>query len=262
MGWLKDRRDTLREAAGIRKSIYLTIFAGAVGAIDRFADAARWALSRWLDVQPRTENPDMIFGFPSWIIGVTVVFAILFWWTLEFAVRLRNRLKPKFSVSYDNESRSFRKPILLTSDGGKTFERGISIRAQIQCESATAIEQCSVHLTKIEYKPAGGNFSEIPIYEPNKLPWALEEPTEFNPVSVFPRVPKYLGVCLSEETKNSFHFRTNVRSHVAPCELKDVGEYKFYVEVVAQHCASVSRIFLIQWNGKWDEIQACLVENT
>ena len=127
----------------------------------------------------------MIFGFPSWIIGVTVVFAILFWWTLEFAVRLRYRLKPKFSVSYDNESWSFRKPIRLTSDVGKTFERGISIRAQIQCESGTAIEQCSGVLTKIEYKPVGGDFSEIPIYEPNKLPWALEEPIEFKPVSVF-----------------------------------------------------------------------------
>ena len=202
-----------------------------------------------------------ILGHPAWSILVILGLLFLCAWLFESIFRAYNERSPKFSVSYDNASWSFRKPIRLTRDCGKTFERGISIRAQIQCESLTAIEQCSGYLTKIEYKPVGGDFSEMPIYEPNKLSWALET-SAFIPVSIFPRVPKYLGVCSSEETGDAFLLRTNVQSYMAPREFKDVGEYKFHIEVVAQNCVPVSGIFLIEWNGKWDEIQACLVENT
>lgn len=263
MRWFRERSAAFDWAKGHRVWLSTAGILFLVAAGTEIWPQFREQLSDWVIVPASNEEGGMtILGHPAWSIFVILGLLFLCAWLFESIVLAHKERSPKFSVSYDNVSWSFRKPILLTPDGGKTFEKGISIRAQIQCESLTAVEQCSGFLTKVEYKPVGGAFSEIPIYEPNKLPWALEEPIEFTPVSIFPRVPKYLGICLAEETKNSFNFRTNVRSYAAPCEFKDVGEYKFHVEVVAQHCVPVSRIFLIQWNGKWDEIQACLVENT
>lgn len=260
LGWLKDRYNTFSAVAGPRKYIISLLVAAIVAGIDRIEELARWAMSKWLALTPPAPEPTMIFGFPSWIVGIAVLFALLWWWTLEYAVRLRRQLKPKFSVSYDDTSLSFRKPIILKYND-KARTNGISIRLKIECVSGVDIEQCSGHLTKIEFRITGGAFSEIPIYEPNRLSWALER-DEFAPVSVFSGVPKYLGICLAREDTNNFQFRTNVRSFVAPYEFDSIGEYKFYVSVVARHCSPVSAVTCVQWNGQWNEIKAWLAVNT
>ena len=195
MGWFTERLATFRWAKGHSGVLYTAgvLFLAAAGA--EIWPQIREQLSEWVVVPASNEEGGMtILGHPAWSILVILGLLFLCAWLFESIFRAYNERSPKFSVSYDNASWSFRKPIRLTRDCGKTFERGISIRAQIQCESLTAIEQCSGYLTKIEYKPVGGDFSEMPIYEPNKLSWALET-SAFIPVSIFPRVPKYLGVC-------------------------------------------------------------------
>lgn len=261
MGWLRDRYHTLAEAAGVRKYVIGVIIATILGAVDWLEEQGRDLFARWFHLASAPEDIDMVFGFPSWIVGFTVLFFLLFLWMLEYATKLRLRLKPKFSVSYSNESGAYRKPVLWGNTKSPTRTKGISVRLRIDCDSGIDVEQCSGYLTKVEFRRGLGEFTEIPIYEPNQLPWALQV-GEYLPVSVFPGVRKYLGVCGSREGRDYFEYRPSRRSLAVSNEFKDVGEYRFYVDVVARNCSPVSVELLIKWNGKWDEIQVCLVENT
>jgi hypothetical protein len=242
MGWLKDRVATVTYSIELKRALAIPFIIAVVTAVIRL-------------VPVLGGGPGVLLGVPAVAWGIGAALLLILYYMIEYATGLRMRLQPKFAVLYDNNSQSFRKPIKLTADQGVTTTRGVSIRAEVRCLSSSEIEQCSGYLTKIEYRHHGSPFSEIPIYEPNILPWALEE---FSPVSVFPNVPKYLGICSSREEKNAFVYRTNVRSLVAPDQFTSEGEYRFHIEIVAKNCAPVSKVVCIFWNGKWDDITASL----
>ena len=86
-GWFQQRYSAIKEAAGIRWQIFGFLVALAIGRLD-------WLYQKIIN-QPQTPETAIhtIFGFPSWILGVTVALFLLFYWLLEYAVKLRRQIK-------------------------------------------------------------------------------------------------------------------------------------------------------------------------
>jgi len=93
LGWFKDRYAVYHEAAGVRRYLLGGIVAAAVGLIDSFEAGLQWAWPYFSDAPAPEWEPDMILGFPSWIVGITVLFALLWWFALSYAVRLRRQIR-------------------------------------------------------------------------------------------------------------------------------------------------------------------------
>ena len=101
MGWFKERLAAIGEAAGVRKYVIGVIIAAILGAIDWIEAWARELFANWLALKTQAGDLEMVFGFPSWIVGLTVLFALLWWWMLEYTVRLRRRLNPGISITFE-----------------------------------------------------------------------------------------------------------------------------------------------------------------
>jgi hypothetical protein len=78
--FVKERWNAIKDAAGIRWQVFGLLIAIAIARLD-------WFYRRSGGVE------DMIFGFPSWILGITVALALLFVWMLESNVQLRCQIK-------------------------------------------------------------------------------------------------------------------------------------------------------------------------
>jgi hypothetical protein len=207
------------------------------------------AIQTWLGAR-------MIVGAPPWAWGLIIGFAIIAIAFLEYIVRLRRRFLPSMVLAYDDASPDCRKEVLYTSG-----EKGRSIRAKVECATDAWVEKCQGILVKIEYRTFGGGFSDIPLHEPTYLHWAMEEPMPFDPLSIYPSVPRYLGIVGTREDWPGFRIRTRARSLVTPEEHVSPGEYRIHIRVVAAGSAPLAATLLITWNGKWNEIRASLVKN-
>jgi hypothetical protein len=170
------------------------------------------------------------------------------------------RLTPLLVVSFDNAADDCNKPILANTAYG--FQKGKSLRVKVVCASDVNVINSAAFLTRIEHRPLGGAFVDVPLNEPTHLHWALQEPTPFDPITVYPRVARYVGICHSYENQPHFLIRLKHRSYVTPQLFAEPGDYRFGIEIVADNAPTISRAVVVTWNGKWDEIAACLVENT
>jgi len=192
---------------------------------------------------------------------LVAAFFFLFVWMFEYSVKLRRRIKPNIEATYDNSAEDCNKKVKFRDDSGNNPD-GRSLRLRVETTGDAVVSHCSGFVTKIEYRSPGGAFSELPVYEPLRLPWALGYPDEFTPVNIYPKVSQFLGICMSGENFSGFIIRTPKRSLVTPQIFTDLGEYKIHVRVVAAHYGTLPRTMLVTWNGKWNELKACLVEST
>jgi hypothetical protein len=246
IGPVKQRLQAINDALGFRR--YL--FAPLIGAVIGFVD--------WVVAKLEGLGVSGLLGIPSWVIGVFVGAAIVIFWLVEYIVKLRRRLVPVLRVEYNNAEEDCLKTIQYGEGGNARL--GKSIRLRVKCDSDDNVEEAQGYLTRIEYRSHGGQFSSEAFHEPARLNWALED--HFGSVTVFPGVPRYLGVCRTDEALSGFYSRTHHRSYVTPPIFERIGEYRLTVKIVAARCQPKSLTALITWNGKWNEIKACLVENT
>jgi len=246
--FFKPRWEAFNEAVGVRR----LALAPVAGAAASFVD--------WVSTRLAEAGMGHLIGVPSWAIGVFVALIVIAYWLLDYIVRLRTRLTPALLVDYDDKAQDCHKTIEISPGKGKPHHFGRSLRLRVTCASDENVEHCSGFLTKIEYRVDGGQFSDLPLYEPTYLDWSLQDPP-FSPVTVFPRVPRYLAMCRTDENVAGFFIRTKHRSFVTPESFDKIGEYKIHVEIVAARAPTLSRALLITWNGRWNEIRAHLVEN-
>jgi hypothetical protein len=105
--FLKERWSSIREAAGIRWQVFGLLISIAISRLD-------W-IYRHLGGDG---SKAMIFGFPSWILGITVALVFLFAWTLELNVKLLRQIKS----SRVEISRLRREGVRLRNAGRRTIE--------------------------------------------------------------------------------------------------------------------------------------------
>ena len=93
MKWISDRWDVLKEVAGPRRYMLLGLVSAVLFAADWLTRKVGQLLAKWMVLPvPKSEEPGMVFGFPSWGLGVTVIFFFYTWWFLDHLVERNKRI--------------------------------------------------------------------------------------------------------------------------------------------------------------------------
>ena len=173
------------------------------------------------------------------------------------AYHLENEREPKLFVTYDDDSPDCNK-LIKFKDGHK----GKSIRVRVQNETARNFDHCSGWLTRIEHRPNDiSDFVQVPFYEPTPLHWSLEPHGVFDPVTIYARIPRYLGIGRTYDNQDGFFPWARHLSNITP-PFNQNGSYRFFIEIVGEQIPTTSVIIIINQNGQWNEVNACLVEST
>jgi len=248
---IKDRWEVFGEAAGPRKYVIGTVIAAIIFAIDWIEDQAQSLVARWLSLDVEAGGPEMILGAPSWIVGLTVLFALFWWWMLEYAVRLRRQLAPKLSLSFDENGGRTITPEKQKNETGATVDewQTLYLRVCATALSTKTVENCSAYLVSIEKQDNAGVFHKTHFTDPMQLPWSHIGIHEIN---IPARVPHYIDVLRVSDRRQRLDF-------AAPWPLtlrgffKDHTTYKLVVRVSGAGITK-SKTLSVSWNGKWDEL--------
>lgn len=220
-----------------------------------------WAISLGFPISFRDEAGWYFLAF----LGIW--FLLLLFFAAPFLVWQKNRKKifeleeaaePKLRASY-NDSESYRKLIVFEEDrsGAPPIEtQGLSIRGRVESLGKLSVKNCSAILTNLEILGEDGQFQSCGFHDSVKLPWALEEPHEFDPITIKPRVPKYFGVAITHENRSFFSSKAQVVSLARPLNFTEPGTYKFTVQITGDDVVTVPLVLRIIWDGRWDNIQA------
>lgn len=104
MQWLNNRVGLLRDAIKHRK-ILLTIGAGIcliLGTFDYLKDMAGKIIRNFISTPASIEGGNaVIYGIPSWLLGITLLLFFAFVWMLEYAAKLRRQIIPQITARFD-----------------------------------------------------------------------------------------------------------------------------------------------------------------
>lgn len=263
MAWFKERWHILREAAGVRKYVAGAILSAIVGFIDQIESTAKWILLEWLGISPPAEKAGMIFGFPSWIVGITVFLGLLFWWTLEYAVKLRRELTPKFSLTFDADRGCLvTTPVKYRNPDGTFRDESemVSIRGLVTVTSKKGVENCRAYVSSVKKKDREtGVFVDTPYIDDLSMPWAISNKEE---ISIPYGIKKYFGILTTDKNKNDLEWPASVVHSLRHRDLfKDHTIYRLNL-VVAGDGVTEELAIDVDWRGVWDGVKAWPVENT
>lgn len=145
MEWLKERWETFKEAAGIRRHLLgysVTAIIGLLG----------WFSSQILGFFGIPEKGDQeMFGIPIWLLAISVFSVLVAYWLLEHAVKLRREVKdlttPKFHVERNNNDFG---PVQLSESEGGDFSESTQYRIRIVNDTAILIKNVEVYCESCE----------------------------------------------------------------------------------------------------------------
>ena len=172
MAWLRDRADTIQEGIGVRRFVIGSIVLLVLGVYE------------WLSIKLAERGMTALTGIPTWAIGVTVGLALLFWWMLEYAVRLRGSLSPKLRVEFRPDSGGIiQTPIKQTK---RTIDRNtnnvteetteyqaVYVRGLVTATADKAVSDCMAYLTGVRKKdPNTGQYAATQYLDDLQLPWS------------------------------------------------------------------------------------------
>ena len=130
MGWLKKRLQTLNAALGVKRFIIASVVTVVLALLE-------WANENfqvnWL--------PDI----PAWTVIVGVPLILITWWVFEYAHKLKQRLEPRLSVTFDPKI-----PHYMTTEPKHSRELAVrTFRIQVENTGGENIRGCSVKLEKL-----------------------------------------------------------------------------------------------------------------
>jgi hypothetical protein len=247
---LKDWWSTLIEALTLRRVIALPIVFATVTAVVHLAPFLA-----------REMNRPMLLGAPSWAFGVIALLALLCFFVIAYATRLRLSLLPNIEFSCDPERGCLvqtRVEKFALKDGqpvraadGQPVRVEVmasSIRISVRAISKVAPEDATAFLTKFE------RLSEAGVWEPSKyselvqLPWVGETMTA-DLSDLFPRFVSVLHI--EEDDKIGFWMVGMPFSLVD--FFKAVTKYRLTVAVIADGTTRQTS-FELDWKGKWNTV--------
>jgi hypothetical protein len=252
MGWLRDRASLLWESSAHKKML-LTLAGAAclfLGTVDQLKIAAQKAVSYWITF-PQNAGPPVIFGFPSWILGLTLAFFIFAIWMLEVAAHYRKKLLPKIGVSFNRTGEGIvrTKTVVVEQDVTGAIKRrddeAVYIRITLSAVSQITVRGCVAFLTEIEKKL-------IPTGPFIKIPVAGGIPITQTPIDVHPRVPTSVDFLKSGRSDNKLEFSMAWPLRLLGA-LDDNATYRFTIEVNGDGITETIRVD-IDWAGKWDTV--------
>ena len=173
MEWFSERYQAFSNAAGPRRYVLGFVFAAAVGAIDQIEQLLCWGIEQWVGTAQQCEDQTMIFGFPSWIFGVTVAFILLFLWMLNYAVSLRRLLTPNFRVWFDPSGGGLSQTYETNTQTSEYIDDVKYVRLAVTSLSRKSVSDCVANLVRIERRDESAQ-TEI-IWDQDALPlqWSI-----------------------------------------------------------------------------------------
>ena len=260
-GWFKERWETIGEAAGVRKYVLGAIIATVFGALDWIERWAQELLARWFVLETRPEDVGMVFGFPSWIIGVTVAFALLWWWTLEYAVRLRRRLNPSIVVTF-TEAAPWVRPSPANTHSRDDPQRIVStdsifVRFKVENTTpGTVVRGCEAFLMGVFRENSSGNFVEVSSGDSLRLPWASRPKDKIHgEISIPYGLNVFCDLLSVDAEHNSVFVKWDVHLNVNLNICSMLGVYRFDVLVISANGGPVTKQIFLNWQGQWNTIK-------
>lgn len=261
MEWIRERYGTLGDAAGPRKYVIGLIFTAAVAGIDRIEEFARWAVSEWLEFPLQATEPTVIFGFPSWIVGLTVAFALLWWWTLEYAVRLRRRLRPGISITFEGKE-PWVHPVPANTpsrDDPERIVRTQSIFVRYKVENTTpgtVVRGCEAFLSKVSKRNDSGEFIQVSSGDSLRLRWSAKpENISFGKISIPYGINVFCDLLSVDEEHNSVLVKWEVPLNINQGIFSEPAVYRFDVLAISENGGPVTSSIYLDWGGEWASIR-------
>jgi hypothetical protein len=252
MEWIKTRVSLALRVYAHHKILF-TIFVVICGIIGAFDPISAWirhtikSLSSTLSASS-SEGSAMMFGFPSWQVGVMLLLFVCLLAIFEYAVFLQKQLTPTLQM--------YAESVIVPTDvyardqlGNITIDHTRSSWVRIRLESKTRaiVRDCNVYIIKIEKKTIPtAPFTELPMGNAVRL--------TNNGINVPPRVPQTVDVFSSGENENTLVFRGIGYSLLLKDAFVDRTTYRF--EIIAIIGAGSEKVLTMEmdWSGKWDEI--------
>lgn len=259
--WLREYLSTIKRAAGIRWYVLAIIVSGIVGRLDWLEEEGRQLFSLWLGVHVSEGDPTMIFGFPSWIVGLTVLFALLFLIVLQYAVRLDRKQNPGIKITFEDR-RPWVRDVQTIMPSKADPNVGIKKPARwvrVKVENATpdtVVRGCEAYLERIMKEAGSGEFIEVTSGDSFRLPWSARPQDKIHAAISIPHgVHTFCDLLSVDGEWNELFVKWDVSLHANEGVVSDHGVYRFDVTVISERGGPVKESIFVEWKGVWDQIR-------
>lgn len=257
----KDRWAAIGEAAGVRKYVIGVIIAAILGAMDWIEKWAQGLFADWLALKTQVKDLEMVFGFPSWVVGLTVLFALLWWWMLEYAVRLRRQLNPEIAITFEGTD-PWVHPVLARTpsrDDPNTAVETTAIFVRFQVKNTTlgtVVRSCEAYLSSVWWKSGSGDFVKVSSGDSMRLRWAAQPPQlSFGAISIPYGVDVFCDLLSVDEEHGQILIKWIVELNANAGIFGRIGTYRFDVVAISRDGGPVNQSIYVDWQGQWDQIR-------
>lgn len=257
MSWLRDRKEAVWAALGIRRSVILGILAACLKVAELLVE---W-MAQYLPEPLGGPAVIQIGPFGSWAIGAFLALLLFSYWVIEYAVKLREELRPKIKLSFNpNQGCLITTPIKTktiekTLDGDverSTERRGLEIRAMVSSESEKAVQGCTPYLVGIRKKdPVTGVYLTTNYIDDLELPWHMGYRS---PITLPRGIRRYFNIIMIDENVKQPRLNTGW-----PLTLRNILDDKTTYELelaVTGDGISVGLKIEFTWTGDLDTVTA------
>jgi len=190
---------------------------------------------------------------PPYAVWIIVPLLLSFWWVLEYAVSLNEKIEPNFVLSLPNGGIS-RTPEKLVNSAGKVFDEyeAIYIRFCVEPISESNVEDCTAELVSVLKSDEGGEFQETAFIDPLPLIWSHSDGA--NQKTLKPKVKNYVAIVKIRGNIGKLEFEVQ-----QPLKIKDIFDdcTKYRFEVVVNGGGRSKSIVIDVTRGfPWDRITA------
>ncbi len=135
---------------------------------------------------------------------------------------------------------------------------GKSVKLKVEAVGLTRIRNCRIEITRFEFFD-GQKFEQVGPELGSRPPWA-NVGTNIERLDIDPAIPTYAGLMKTVGNQEVGQEFMNVDAltmpHLNPPIFRQHGAYRLTVTVSGDDTAPCTKKVLIEWNGKWNEIQS------
>jgi hypothetical protein len=174
-----------------------------------------------------------------------------------FAEPVRQRLfRPKLSLEFKEDPRHI-------SDTWENFEgkknRANYIRIEVTNTSIYAARDCKAYLIDIEKQDETGKFVSTVYCDSIQLAWSCQgERDRYGGVDIHKGVRQYIDLVVTREGSNIFYPQTMVIPRRYSGLFKQIGLFRFTVQVSAAGADPIRILLLMRWNGAWNDYEVSI----
>lgn len=252
--WLQDRKETILESLTFKRALAIPVIVAVVTGIIRLVPVLA------------KEGAPVFLGVPDWAWGLLAGLFLFLLFMVQYATRLRLRLKPEIAIQFEACDPWMRstKAYLTAPDNPneRTLIDAIYIRVQVSNNNADTIAMgCLAQLTDVLREETPDKFVSKGYGDTLRLAWAAQPYERWhNPLDIPADARTFFDLLYVD----SQHKKITVSWDQALLAHEDLfdrpGKYKFDVLVTSKNSGSVKASIGIEWTGEWSKIRAWAIE--